>query len=330
MRSRAALVVACAAVVGLAGAAFAIRAAGNGKPAALTAPGCSTAVAVAQPLAKVHSAAVLADGKPYAVAVTRDGQWTFVTLGESVAVMKNGGSHAPTLARTISVPNANGEALTNDGRYLVVASGSGAFVLDVARAERGSAGAVLGKLFSPGGHGGAGAQVAISPDDTFAFVTLMQQNRLAVFNLRVALTKGFNLADFVGFAPLGVKPEGVTVSSDGHWLYVTSEMRSAGTQQGTLTVLNLHTAETKSAGSVAAIVNAGCGPVRAINSADGSVVWVTARQSDEVLGFSAAKLLSDPRQALIARVRVGAAPTGLTFIDGENRIVVANSNIFGV
>ncbi|HKB31114.1 MAG TPA: hypothetical protein VKD26_09780, partial [Streptosporangiaceae bacterium] len=219
---------------------------------------------------------------------------------------------------------------TNDGRYLVVASGSGAFVLDVARAERGSAGAVLGKLFSPGGHGGAGAQVAISPDDTFAFVTLMQQNRLAVFNLRVALTKGFNLADFVGFAPLGVKPEGVTVSSDGHWLYVTSEMRSAGTQQGTLTVLNLHTAETKSAGSVAAIVNAGCGPVRAINSADGSVVWVTARQSDEVLGFSAAKLLSDPRQALIARVRVGAAPTGLTFIDGENRIVVANSNIFRV
>src|SRR5260370_27250391 len=110
MRSRAALVVACAAVVGLAGAAFAIRAAGNGKPAALTAPGCSTAVAAAQPLAKVHSASVLLSGKPYAVAVTRDGQWTFVTLGQSVAVMKNGGAAPPTLAPSDSSPHAHGGA----------------------------------------------------------------------------------------------------------------------------------------------------------------------------------------------------------------------------
>src|SRR5260370_22597182 len=161
MRSRAALVVACAAVVGLAGAAFAIRAAGNGKPAALTAPGCSTAVAAAQPLAKVHSASVLLSGKPYAVAVTRDGQWTFVTLGQSVAVMKNGGSLAPTLARVTSVPNANGEALTHRRRFLGVASGSGWVVQHVAPAGRGGAGAVVWDVVRPGGPRGDRAPVAI-------------------------------------------------------------------------------------------------------------------------------------------------------------------------
>jgi DNA-binding beta-propeller fold protein YncE len=269
-------------------------------------------------------------GKPYAVAVTPNGRWTFVTLGQSVAVMKNGGALTPSLVQTVSVPNANGEALTHDGRYLVVASGSGAFVLNVAKLEQGSQDAAMGKLFAPGGHTGAAVQVAVSPDDRFVFVTLMGQNRLAVFNLQDALTKGFNLGDFVGFAPLGVKPVGVQVSRDGRWLYVTSEMRSTATQQGTLTVLDLRKVETKPAASVVATVDAGCGPVRAINSADSSVVWVTARGSDEVLAFSATKLISDQKHALLARVQVGAAPTGLTFIANEKRIVVANSNIFAV
>jgi serine/threonine protein kinase/DNA-binding beta-propeller fold protein YncE len=334
IRSRAALVAACAAVVGLGGAALAIHAAGGkgktGQAVALTAPGCSTATAAAQPLAKVHRAMVALDGKPYAVAMTPNGRWTFVTLGQSVAVLRNSGSLAPSLVRTIAVPNANGESLTHDGRYLVVASGSGAFVLDVAKAEQGSQDAVMGKLFAPGGHGGYSIQVAVSPDDRFVFVTLMAQNRLAVFNLQTAFTKGFNLPDFVGFVPLGVKPVDVRVSSDRRWLYVTSETRTASTQQGTLAVLDLHKAETKPDSSVVATVNAGCSPVRAINSADGSVVWVTARASDEVLAFSGQKLLSDPQHALIARVRAGAAPVGLTFVNNGKRIVVANSNSPGV
>ncbi len=331
IRSRGVLVVACAAVVGLAGAAFAIHAAGGkGKPGrqavALAAPGCSTATATAQPLARVHRAMRALDGKPYAVAMTPNGQWTFVTLGQSVAMLRNSGSLAPSLVRTISSLPGNGEAITSDGRYLAVAIGSGALVLDVSRAQKGSPAAVIGKLFSPGGHTGNAAQVAISPDDRFVFVTLMNQNRLAVFNLQTALTKGFNLPDFVGFLPLGVKPVGMRVSSNGRWLYVTSEMRSTSTQQGTLTVLDLRKAETKPASSVVATVNAGCSPVSVIDSADGSVVWVTARASDEVLAFSGPKLLSDPQHALIARVGVGAAPIGLTFVKNEKRIVVANSN----
>jgi len=53
-------------------------------------------------------------------------------------------------------------------------------------------------------------------------------------------------------------------------------------------------------------VAAGCQPVRVAVSPDGRTVWVTALQSDALLGFSAAGLLGDPSRALQAVVRVGA------------------------
>jgi DNA-binding beta-propeller fold protein YncE len=79
---------------------------------------------------------------------------------------------------------------------------------------------------------------------------------------------------------------------------------------------------------VVATVDAGCSPVRVITSADGGVVWVTARGSDRLLGFSAARLRTDPARSLIASVEVGEAPVGLALVDGGSRIVVADSNRF--
>jgi DNA-binding beta-propeller fold protein YncE len=97
---------------------------------------------------------------------------------------------------------------------------------------------------------------------------------------------------------------------------------------GTLTVISIQRAETDPARSVVATVDAGCQPVRVITSADGRVVWVTARASDALLGFSAARLRGDPAHALIARVRVGEAPVGLALVDHGGRIVVADSDRF--
>lgn len=65
-----------------------------------------------------------------------------------------------------------------------------------------------------------------------------------------------------------------------------------------------------------------------IVSVDGRVIWVTARESDFLLGLSAASLPSDPAHALIGRVRVGAAPVGLALVDNGTWIVVADSNRF--
>ena len=72
---------------------------------------------------------------------------------------------------------------------------------------------------------------------------------------------------------------------------------------------------------VVATITAGCSPVRVVTSADGSTVWVTARESDRLLAFSAAKLLSDPAHSLIASVEVGEAPVGLALVDGGQRVV---------
>jgi DNA-binding beta-propeller fold protein YncE len=58
-------------------------------------------------------------------------------------------------------------------------------------------------------------------------------------------------------------------------------------------------------------------------------VWVTARASNALLAFSAARLRTDPGRALIAKVEVGAAPIGLTALNGGSRILVANSGRHG-
>ena len=53
---------------------------------------------------------------------------------------------------------------------------------------------------------------------------------------------------------------------------------------------------------------------------------MTAGGGNALEAFSAAKLLSDPRQALIARVAVGEIPLGMVFVSSGTRMVVADSN----
>jgi hypothetical protein len=57
---------------------------------------------------------------------------------------------------------------------------------------------------------------------------------------------------------------------------------------------------------------------------------VTARESDELLGFSASKLVTDPDGALEGRVKVGEAPVGLALADQDTLIVVGDSDRFDV
>jgi DNA-binding beta-propeller fold protein YncE len=200
------------------------------------------------------------------------------------------------------------------------------------------------------------AEVAVSPDGRFAIVTLESADEAVVFNLSRALASRFSPADDVGAIPLGAAPAGLAVSPDGRWLYATSEVgvsapsaagpaaattlssaqaaacsqTSAGEAPGTLTVISLGRAETDPAASVVATVAAGFQPVRVITSADGTQVWVTARASDDLLCFSAARLASAPARALVAVVRVGEAPVGLSAVRGGSLIVVADSNRYGV
>jgi DNA-binding beta-propeller fold protein YncE len=313
---------------------------------------CSTAVAQEAPLANVHTAMVRVGGTPFGVAVSPDGGWSFVSIGGQVAVLSDHHS-TPTVVRQIQLPNTDGsfgrgagEVLSRDGRYLLVADGDGAAVIDTDRAEVGSTHPVLGTITVPeasrGRSPGFGSaiEVTTSADGRFAFVSLEYADEIAVFNLHAALASNLRGSGFVGTITLGRAVVGMAVSGDGRWLYATSELAAgahpsplklkggeAG-RYGTVSVIDVRRAETDPASAVVATAPAGCGAVRVAVSPDGSVVWVTARESDDLLAFSAPRLRSDPKNALLARVRVGEAPVGLALLDQGRYLAVADSNRF--
>jgi DNA-binding beta-propeller fold protein YncE len=308
-----------------------------GGPGAVSRPlACTSEAASGCDLGRVRTAMVPLPGQPFGVVTTADGRWSFVSLPGKIAVMSDR-AFAPRLVRLIPVPGSSpplGETLTRDGRYLLAAAGTGAAVVSVARAERGSPDPVLGLLSAPGAGSFAdesAVEVATSPGDAFAFVTREYSDDIAVFDLRAALARHFRTSGFVGTVPLGHGPVGMAVSPDGRWLYVTSELKAgaqSASEQGTLSVIDLRRAETRPSESVLATAMAGCSPVRVAVSPNGRIVWVTARGSDALLGFSASRLLRKPGHALIAAVRVGEAPVGLVLVDHGRRILVANSNRF--
>jgi serine/threonine-protein kinase len=340
---RGAIVIGAAALAGVAiGAVVALNGGGknSGAPgaggtpaagalAALPVPGCSTAAATAKTLTGVRSAQANVGNAPFGVVTTADGKFSFVTLANSVAVLSDASPLSPTLTHVLSAPGANGsEQLTNNGKYLLVAANSGAIVYDVAVAAQGG-NAVVGALNSSFGDGAV--EVTLSPDDHFAFVTLENSAALVVFDLQKALASGFGASDVVGKVPLNPQPIGMAISPDHRWLYVTSRLRNNAPDpsQGTISVIDLNRAETTPSSAVVSTASAGCSPVRIITSPDGSYVWVTSRESNTLLGFSATALRSSPSRSLVARVNVGASPIGLAMVDGGRRILVANSNLNG-
>ena len=196
-------------------------------------PGCSAASAAGRQLPAGLARLSPVPGDPFGVAVTADGRWSFVSLlpngsGGAIGVFADAGSAVPRLLRQIPVSGQPlGVTLTADGRYLLAANGSGATVVSAQAAEQGSGNAVLGTLRSGGsGQAGGAIEVATSRDGRFAFVSLEDSEKIAVFNLQQALASHFRSSGFVGDVPAGVAPVGLAVSPNGDWLYSTSELQS--------------------------------------------------------------------------------------------------------
>jgi DNA-binding beta-propeller fold protein YncE len=280
-------------------------------------------------------------GRPFGV-VAAPGGWWFVAVdgvrsaggrsGSAIVVVSARGA-SPRIVGVIGVAgDVAGETLTADGRYLLAATSTGAAVISVARAELGTARPVLGAMSVPANAGEGGIEVAASPDGRFAFVSMEGSARIAVFDLAAALRRDFRGPNYLGGIPVGQLPVGMAISPNGRWLYVTNEyattVAAASGGGGTLSVIDLRRAEIDPAAAVAATVQAGCNPVRVAVSPDEPIVWVTARGSNAVLGFSANRLTSDPTRALVADVRVGQDPVGLAVIAGGRGLVVADSAQF--
>jgi DNA-binding beta-propeller fold protein YncE len=340
-RTRRPIAATALAAICLAGAACSSGAADRSVASAVMhtqrrAPGCSTQRGRAPELAHVKIVMTKVPFAPFGVTAVPGGRFYLVAATfapASVAVFANRAGAGPKLVRRIRLLpgiDALGTHLTSDGRYLLVADGvSGAVVVSVGRAVQGTKDAVRGVLSAS--HVGGSIEVTSSIDGRFAFVSLEGSESIAVYNLGRALSRGFSRADLVGLIPVGLAPVGMAVSPDGRWLYATSELAAHARSvraNGTLTVINVKTAESWPAKSVATTVDAGCQPVRVITSADGSTVWVTARGSDALLGFNAHRLVRDPGKALVAVVRVGIAPVGLALVDAGSKIVIADSDRF--
>jgi DNA-binding beta-propeller fold protein YncE len=307
-------------------------------------PRCTTAIGAGARLpAREVTTTALSQPQVYAVIAAPESSWAFASLRTAVDVLRLSGQKRPDLLGRFTAPRpplghgqvplgtpaALGEAITPNGKWLLVADyGWGADVVSVAAAERGSADPVIGQLSASAGLAGA-TEVAVSPDSRYAFISLQRGQKIVVYNLPSAIADGFGKAGYVGSIPTGPDPVGLAISPDGRWLYAVSE-GSQAVGSGTLSVISMAKAETDPAAAVVARVAAGCDPVRVITSANGSVVWVTARASDAVLAFSASRLPTDPVHSLLADVRVGEAPVGMALVRHGTLLVVGDSNRFDV
>jgi serine/threonine-protein kinase len=306
----------------------------------LAPPGCTTAAATGKALTATTSTLKLRYGNPYDVAVSRDGKYVFATNPDTFSVLAMQPDQTAATQYHYYVASsgetAKGLALTSDGKYAAVAVGNQVNTQGTALAEQDASTANTANLIVPGVRPVTDAsEVALSPDDRFAFVTLSNSGKLAVFNMAKALTKGQTQPGvFVGTVTLGIQPTGLAVSPDGLWLYVVSAAKSRttafGPSEGLVSVLSVQKLETNPSSALVGQATAGCGPAGVTVSPDGKMVWVTAQASNELLGFSAAKLRTDPEHALAAQVRVGQTPTGVILVDGGRKIVVADTNLNGL
>jgi hypothetical protein len=206
--------------------------------------------------------------------------------------------------------------------------------------------------------------VVVSPDGKYAFVAneygvapgATAEGNIGVVALQYdssgIVTTGTTLLGEISTG--GQTIAGISISPDGTRLYATSEVEGnfttaaggsnpiltrtgcyqqagGGTQaNGLLTVIDVAKAEANaSSAAIISTVNAGCSPVRAVETADGSTLWVSARGDNRVLAFSTGMLETNPGNALLGYADTGGtAPVGLRLFDGGKLLAVANSNRF--
>jgi DNA-binding beta-propeller fold protein YncE len=95
-------------------------------------------------------------------------------------------------------------------------------------------------------------------------------------------------------------------------------------------VIDVKKAQRDPAHSVTRRVAAGCSPVRMALAPDGATAWVTARNSNAVLGFSVPKLLAGDAGALLVTLPAGVAPVPVLVTPDGGVVLAGNSNRFGL
>lgn len=292
-------------------------------------------------------------GHPFSTISTKDGCWLFVSVTTAnpkslngVALLKRSGGQI-TFQKTFAVEgDPTGMVMTHDDKLLIVADGDYVVFMDVNRMIAGRGDPILG--FISDAESSGSVYVNVTADDKFLFVSDEEVETITVINLQKARAEGFKESAIVGKIPVGIAPIALTFSPDQRWLYTTSQIAPKSfnwpieckpegqdpatttprNPQGAIIVVDVARAETDPANSVAARIPAGCSPVRMAMTPDGERVFVTARNSNALLGFDTSKLISDSEHALIGKVPVGTAPVGVAVVNDGKLVIVTNSNRF--
>jgi DNA-binding beta-propeller fold protein YncE len=313
--------------------------------------GAKTSQCNASPAAPVSYVSL--PGHPFSTVSTRDGCWLFVSITTSnpkspngVALLKRSAGQI-TLKQSFAVEGEpTGMVLTHDGKLLIVADDNYVVFMDVDVMIAGTGDPILGYI-SDGDFPGS-VYVNVTADDKFLFVSDEAVEAITVIDLQKARAGGFKESAIVGKIPTGIAPIALTFSTDGRWLYTTSqiapknlgwpvECKPEGADpatatprnpQGAIIVVDVARARSDPANSVVARVPAGCSPVRLAITPAGDRVFVTARNSNALLGFDTAKLKDDTVHALIGAVPLGTAPVGVAVVNEGKQVVATNSNRF--
>ena len=244
-----------------------------------------------------------------------------------LAIRKAAGGQQLALVRVITLPppltGAWGMSVSPDGQFLLVAGGPGTAVLSLSKAVSGAAHPVLGVLID---GGSAAFEAAWSFEDHYAFVSDEDSGDLYVFDVALALQRGFGAPGVaVGAVPLASGAVGIAISPDSTLIYVTTFGQSG--PYGRLWVINASRAErAASRSAVVTSTAAGCQPVRVVLSDNGRIAWVTALQSNALLAFDTSALRQHSSNALRAVVHVGSEPVGLVVVNGGRTVLVTDSD----
>jgi hypothetical protein len=214
--------------------------------------------------------------------------------------------------------------LTNDGKYLLVAADNGIQVLDAIGAENGASSINKGVLAVPGqSKDHRYITVAVTPDDKFVLASLQFADQVGVFNLAQFLSTGDPSSAYIGSLNVGTQPVGLTVSPDGKTLYATDFVEN-NPVPGKLTVIDVATTtKGQQNGAIIATAHAGCQLTSRRGDLGRQEVWVTSMSN--YVRLPASTLLTKPKKALIAKVKVGQWPIGIQLVSGS-RLVISDNN----
>ena len=270
----------------------------------------------------------------------------------------SGGKLKPGGFIPIGSTGANGLVLLKGDQTLVAGAGdAGVAFLNVQDIVHGKAKPYLAAQ----GDGAGTFDVVASPDGSFVFSAneygIVQRQRGSVGIIAVGADAAGRVTHPkpIGQIPAGDVVPSLALSRDGSRLYVATELvpvndpppiagagnptltkndcvQRKGTppqSNGFISVIDAQRATKSTSSAILSRVAAGCSPVRLVETADSSVLFVSARGDDKILAFTPRLLESDPDHALLRDIPSGgAAPVGMRLFGQDRMLAVANSNRF--